>query len=149
LIVSRNDWRTKNYHAFDFWSRAPLPDFRGVFMFGVLAESCRIVAVRADEGHPLLVSTSRHVTQGIVGVTNEKWRRNELSATSQVVAGDPYELRLAGLEKWKVVSTVVSAADRAAGVRFTAQSQEAGWLRVTIASKDSRAVKWSVNCESK
>ena len=141
MIASRNDWRTKTYHAFDFWSRAPLPDFRGVFMFDVPAESCRIVAVRADEGHPVLVSNSRHVTQGIGDVTNEKWRRNELSATSQVVAGDPYE--------WKVVSTVVSAADRAGGVRITAQSQEAGWRRLTIASKDSRAVKWSVNCESK
>ena len=77
--------------------------------------------------------------------TKNKWapqcRQSGLSATSQVVAGDPYE--------WKVVSTVVSAADRAGGVRITAQSQEAGWLRLTIASKDSRAVKWSVNCESK
>ena len=85
--------------------------------------------------------------------TKNKWapqcRQSGLSATSQVVAGDPYELRLAGLKKWKVVSTVVSAADRAGGVRITAQSQEAGWRRLTIASKDSRAVKWSVNCESK
>jgi hypothetical protein len=140
---------TKTYHAFDFWNRAPLPGFRGVFAFDVPAESCRVVAVRADEGHPVLVSTSRHLTQVIVDVSGEKWRRNQLSATSQLVAGDPYELRIAGLEKWKVVSTTVSAADRAAGVRITAQSQEAGWLRVTIASKDSRAVKWSVNCESK
>ena len=140
---------TKTYHAFDFWSRAPLPDFSGVFAFEVPAESCRVVAVRADEGHPVLVSTSRHVTQGIVDVSGERWRRNQLSATSQVVAGDPCELRIAGLDKWKVVSSTVSAADRAAGVRITAQSQEAGWLRVTIASKDSRAVKWSVNCESK
>ena len=141
--------QTKTYHAFDFWSHAPLPDFRGAFAFDVSAESCRVVAVRADEGHPVLVSTSRHITQGIVDVSGEKWRRNQLSATSQVVAGDPYELRIAGLEKWKVVSTNVSAADRAAGVRITAQSQEAGWLRVTMASKDSRAVKWSVNCEAK
>ena len=137
------------YHAFDFWSQQPLPTFKGEFQFDVPAESCRVIAVRKAEGHPVLVSTSRHVTQGIVDVAGEQWRSDRLSGVSQVVGGDPYELRIAGLEKWKVVSTAVSAADRAAGVRITARSQEAGWLGVTIVSKESRAVKWSVKCMAK
>src|SRR5262249_54370891 len=61
----------RSYHAFDFWSRIALPDFRGAFEFSLPAQSCRVVALRAAEDHPVLVSTSRHVTQGIVDVTNE------------------------------------------------------------------------------
>ena len=35
--------------------------------------SCRILALRACEDHPVLVSTSRHVTQGMVDVESEAW----------------------------------------------------------------------------
>jgi hypothetical protein len=140
---------SKTYHAFDFWSNTPLPDFRGSFAFDVPGVSCRVIAIRAAEEHPILVSTSRHVTQGVVDVSGEKWQRNQLSVISQVVAGDPYELRMAGLEKWKAVSASVSAADQAAGVTIAVSSREAGWLRVTIVSKDSRSVKWTVKCDPK
>ena len=64
---------TKTYYAFDFWSKSPLPSFKGSFQFEVPAESCRVIAVRAAEGHPVLVSTSRHVTQGMVDVSDENW----------------------------------------------------------------------------
>ena len=86
----------KTYHAFDFWANTPLPDFHGRFQASIEPNACRVVAVRADEGHPLLISTSRHVTQGIIDVTGEKWSGNALSGASQLIANDPYELRIAG-----------------------------------------------------
>jgi hypothetical protein len=137
------------YHAFDFWDKVPLPAFRGEFKFKVPGQSCRVIAARAAAGHPVLVSTSRHVTQGIVDVSAEKWNAaaQELSATSQVVGGDPCELRIAGLDDgpWKLVSAVVSQADQAAGVTLTAMPPvpgETGWVRVLAASPTSRTVQW-------
>ena len=120
----------KTYHAFDFWSGAPLPNFTKEFGFDVPGESCRVVAVRAAEAHPVLVSTSRHVTQGMVDVADERWSSaNRLTATSQIVAHDPYELRVAGLrdgnKSWKLVSSKVSATDRRAGVEIESASQRA------------------------
>ncbi len=136
------------YHAFDFWARAPLPAFRGALAFEVPAESCRMVAVRRQEGRPVLVSTSRHVTQGIVDVTDERWADGVLSGSSRVVGGDAYELRVAGLRDgggWQPTAWKVSAADAAAGVTIEPVSQgEDGWLRLVIRSRESRAVAWSV-----
>jgi hypothetical protein len=160
---------TKTYHAFDFWSKQPLPDFKGEFKFDVPAESCRVIAVRADEGHPVLVSTSRHVTQGIVDVTNETWKDETLSATSQVVGNDPYEIRIAagGWNGWnreaskadrEKTNTIVnddeaiasvSAADKAAGVTITKMPVAKGWFCFKINSPTSRAVQWSVTSKTR
>jgi hypothetical protein len=143
----------KNYYAFDFWSRSALPSFKGAFNFDLPAESCRVVAVRAAEGHPVLVSTSRHVTQGILDVSAENWDSSSgtLTGVSQVVGEDPYELRIAGLNdgpsKWRFVSASATAKATTENVAVASEAVavcEDGWLRVLITSKDSRAVAWSV-----
>jgi hypothetical protein len=143
----------QTYFAFDFWDNAPAPSFSGEFSYQVRAQSCRVIAVRAAAGHPVLVSTSRHVTQGMVDVVAEKWSGlpRTLSGTSQVVGDDLYELRVAGLndhdKNWRLVSATVSAADRAAGVTVAARpvtAGEEGWVRVVVSSKDSRSVNWSL-----
>lgn len=147
----------KSYFAFDFWSGLPLPSFKRAFNFDLPAESCRVIAVRAAEGHPVLVSTSRHVTQGIVDVTNEKWDSAHctLSGVSEIVASDPYELRIAGLNgegsKWKLVSASISAGEIANGVAITpeaARSCDNGWVRVLLESKNNRAVAWQIKFAS-
>lgn len=107
--------------------------------------------MRAADGHPLLVSTSRHVSQGILEVTGEKWdeRSRVLSGTSKVIGADPYELRIAGLSEgsktWHLLSATVSSSDQDAGVTTAAEPiREEGWLRVAIDSKESRPVSWSL-----
>ena len=145
------------YHAFDFWSQQPLPDFKGQFKFNVPAESCRVVALRQAEDHPLLVSTSRHITQGIVDVTGEQWdnRSTTLSAASQVVANDPCELRIAGLTdggmRWRPVAVEVARQDRANGVTASIRPNKEdgeGWCRVRLSSPLSRSIQWAVQFEA-
>jgi hypothetical protein len=143
----------KKYYAFDFWANSPAPTILDVFNCELSPTSCRVVAVRSMEGHPVLVSTSRHVTQGIVDVTGETWNaaRKTLSGVSHVVGNDPYEMRLAGLEeagiKWKLIATKVSEQDQAAGVAIGCKPTVAGekdWCRVGIDSKTSRSVRWTL-----
>ena len=143
----------KNYYAFDFWANSPLPSFQGGFKCEVSPASCRVIAVRGAENHPVLVSTSRHVTQGIVDVTGENWNaaRKTLSGVSQIVGNDSYELRVAGLDaggkKWRPVSVTVSEKDKAAGVTITSKpavASEDGWQRIEIDAKESRAVHWTL-----
>jgi len=143
----------KTYYVFDFWANSPGPSFAGDFKCHVPPNSCRILAVRSAEDHPVLVGTSRHVTQGMVDVTEEAWNgsRKILSGVSQVIGNDPYELRVAGLEgtgkKWKLVNATVSVQDEAAGVTILpapAKAGEDGWLRVRIDAKASRAVRWAL-----
>jgi hypothetical protein len=142
----------RTHHAFDFWADAPLPEFSEEVKIEVPAESCRIVAARAAEGRPVLVSTSRHVTQGIVDVKEERWDGQTLSGLSEVVAGDPYELRIAGLKDgpgWTFMGAQVSAEDAAAGVTIEslpARPGEEGWLRLALrGNTGNRAVRWSAS----
>lgn len=141
----------KSYYAFDFWSNSPAPSFQGDFKCEVPRTACRILAVRGRENHPVLVSTSRHITQGMVDITSETWDAEKMTLTgvSQIVGNDPYELRVAGLDeagkRWKLVSAQVAAKDRAAGVLLTckpANPDENGWCRVGIDNKATLAVHW-------
>ncbi len=143
----------KTFFAFDFWANAPARAFSSEFNYEVPAQSCRIIALRAAAGHPVLVSTSMHVSQGILEVSGEDWNvaANTLSGTSRVIGNDPYELRIAGLEdggrKWKLASATVSAADKAAGVTIQPgplAAGEEGWLRVRVNSAETRSIKWSL-----
>lgn len=84
------------YVAFDFWGNQLFGTFTDKLSVELSPASCLILAVRPVENHPILLSTSQHVTQGIVDVSEEKWdpEKKTLSGVSRVVAGDDYELRI-------------------------------------------------------
>jgi len=82
--------------AFDFWANSLTPPFKGHLTQTVAPQSCAVLALRPVLDRPQLISTSRHITQGIVDVTDERWdpKTRTLSGLSQTVANDPYELRI-------------------------------------------------------
>jgi hypothetical protein len=138
----------KTYHAFDFWDNSLLKPFHGRFATTVPPHSCRVVAVRADEGHPILLSTSRHVTQGMIDVTGENWSGHNLSAVSEVVASDPYELRIVtpySRNTWQWGEASVSDEDKAAGVTISGEEGYDNVVRLMIHSPMSRPVRWKAH----
>src|SRR5262249_3321204 len=111
-------------------------------------QSCRILAVRPALEWPQVISTSRHITQGMVDIVEEKWDEatQTLSGKSRVVGGDPYELRIvvgSASKGWTVAACAVSAADRDAGAGITVKQAE-GLVRARIESPASREVRWSL-----
>ncbi len=134
--------------GFDYWTNA----FVGPFTDSVAAEiapaSCRVIALRPALDRPQLVSTSRHICQGVIDVADEAWRPkdNTYAAVSKVVADDPYELRFAagtGPVPAKAVAAEVSDEDRDADVAI--EITDAGPdARVVITSGTSRDVTWRV-----
>lgn len=138
----------KSYYAFDYWAGKPMADIAQVYQFELPAVSCQILSLRAKEDHPVLVSTSRHVMQGMVDVKKESWKHRTLSGVSELIANDPCELRIAGMKDgkgWKPAKATVSAKDAAAGVTIEVLPQtEEGWLRIKVMTPKSRTVKWSV-----
>ena len=137
----------KEYEVFDYWQNELLSPIRGNLALPVPGQSCRVLAVRPQSDHPQLLSTSRHITQGIVDVLEEKWdkRTKTLHGRSKVVGGDPYELRivLPRDTNWRVDSVELSPNDRSIGINEGfVESPEL--LRVTLKSPASREVAWSV-----
>ena len=82
------------YAAFEYWTNTLLAPVRDRLHFKLPASSSAVIAIRPASPRPQVVSTSRHITQGLIDLSNETWRDEELSGTSKVVAGDPYEIRI-------------------------------------------------------
>ncbi len=84
------------YLAFDFWRNQFLDPISSSKEFDVPPGSCRVIALVNKADHPQLISTSRHVTQGLVDIEKVNWddASKTLSGTSRVVINDPYELRI-------------------------------------------------------
>jgi hypothetical protein len=139
----------KEYVGFDFWANKFLPPFKEKVQADLPSGgSCRILAIQPLLDHPQLLSTSRHVTQGMVDVTGEIWdaAQSTLAAASKVVADDPYELRIVvpgGEKAWHAAAVSVSADDQTAGVKAVFK-QDGLRLRATITSPASREVQWRV-----
>lgn len=136
------------YLAFDYWGNALAPSLEGRLQMRVPPRSCVVLAVRPRLDRPELLSTSRHITQGIVDVLDERWNgfTKTLSGESQVVQHDPYELRIAASsadQSWFVDRAEVSSADNLAGVKVGC-NQTNGLVRVTIDSSANRTVVWKV-----
>ncbi len=136
VYLARCDLPTNvQYVAFDFWKNAFVPPFRGSLLSTVPAHGCRILALRPVEDHPFLIGTSRHITQGIIDVKSERWdsAKNTIFGQSEVVADDPYELRIYAPQGWKVQS---------AGQWQTAQ--EGTGVRVMINPAKTGPLNWKV-----
>jgi hypothetical protein len=131
------------YVAFDYWSNGLLPLFKDKLVRTLPARTCEDLSVRVLADHPQLISTSRHITQGFIDVLKEEWKNNTLNGTSELVADDPYELR---------ITTLVSEGGFALeGVKVDNQDvtieskTEEGLVRVMLRSKKSARVQWFVS----
>jgi hypothetical protein len=141
----------KEYVGFDFWANKFIPPFSGALTATLPGASSRIMAIRPVSEFPQLLSTSRHVTQGIIDVTDEKWdaAKSQLSATSKMVGNDPYELRIvvpSSDKSWRATGIKVSDEDVAAGVKASIK-QDGPRIRAALSSPVSREVKWQVAFE--
>jgi hypothetical protein len=138
----------KRFVGYDYWADRFVPPFADRLRCTVAPGSCRVLAVRPESDHPQLVSTSRHVTQGIVDVLEESWDADNLvlHGRSRVVGGDPYELRIllpTGEQSYLVARAEASAADRDALAQV--QFEQAGpKVRVRIEATTSATVDWTV-----
>ena len=99
--------KIEKYVAYDFWKDELLEPF-DVLKTTLPKESCKVLAIRPVGDHPLLLSTSRHVSQGIIDVLREEW--NEETKTLSIQAVIPpkfkYELRVYNpnsgqLDRWQ------------------------------------------------
>jgi hypothetical protein len=139
----------RHFVGFDYWDNKFVKPFIGSLSAKLRPSSCKIISILEWRGRPALVSTSRHITQGIVDLTEEKWnqRANILSGKSKVVGNDPYEIRIYTHSRvWQGKRVKVSEGDRRAGVTADIKQEDQG-IRVTIKSPENREVSWEIGFE--
>ena len=105
--------KVEQYVAFDFWNNEFIEPFTEL-KTTVPKESCKILAVRAVEDRPVLLSTSRHITQGLLEVQSEEWNSDEqtLTIVTEIPRGLSYELRVfdpgvGELQRWTAPNDLV------------------------------------------
>jgi hypothetical protein len=140
------DAQNAKFVGFDYWGNAFIPAFSGKTDFDVPPGTCKIIALRRASDHPELLSTSRHVSQGLADVIEANWdaAKHTLRGKSKLVGNDPYELRI-DAASMKVADASVSADDHGAGVTAAQANQQGRQVRVSITSPATREVTWEVH----
>lgn len=138
--------QAKRYVGYDYWADRFVPSFADRLQCTLEPGSCRILAVRAESDHPQLISTSRHITQGIVDVIEERWDADDLTlrGRSKIVGGDPYELRIVVPTNPKYVLDDVTISPKQGDESISPQGKQDGSkLRIRIQLEKSQVVNWN------
>ncbi len=100
---------TKKYLAYEKWSDRYLGEFKKSITLKLNPTSSQILSIHERPDHPIVLSTSRHVTQGAADIVSEEWNASTktLSVTSGNLVEGTYSAVLyvpAGLEFDTVIS---------------------------------------------
>ena len=137
--------KADRYVGYDFWSNRFIPPFSGSISCYINNGACHIISIRPERNYPQVLSTSRHLTQGVIDLTKEKWSgaKQELSGTSEVISGDAYELRVVvpcSESSWLVDS--IMTYDPTIESSFT---QYGSVVLVKIKSEKAQNVNWNLH----
>ena len=131
----------KPHHLFEFWSKTH-DTFTGTLSRTIPGRSCVVLSINPEMTNPTVLSTSRHITQGAVDLVKAEWENGALTGASKVVAGDPYEIRIADNGK-ELTAATLGREDKNAGVTATLSKKD-GLVLLTIQSPKNRTVDWLV-----
>lgn len=132
-----------SYDVFDFWENRYLGTISDDLTASLPGAHCQVLALRKSAEHPQVLSTSRHITQGLMDIVRESWDASTrvLSGTSRVVADDPYELRITCPPGFVPAKTHLNGFD----ADVTQTAREPGFARVTILPAESGVLHWSID----
>lgn len=131
---------------FEFWSNHFLgrASYEKTPAFATASGACAVIAARKARPYPFVISTNRHVTQGLLDLRGEKYDSANLtlSGSSEVVENDLYELRIvAPDETW--------SAGAFEGGAKAAVAQEGRLIRVSWTPAAGGIVNWKLKFTKK
>ena len=133
--------KADRYVGFDYWTNRFVAPFTGKLKLALKPSSCRVISLHKLLDRPQVVSTSRHVSQGLVDIVKQSWdpKTNTLTGRSRVVGGDPYEIRIHAPTGFKVKS--IRTPDAGTKVRVKQTGRQ---VRATLTRPKTRQVSWEI-----
>jgi hypothetical protein len=90
---------SKSYHIFDFWNQKYLGQKKGTenLVADLKSEECLLVSVREVLEVPQIISTNRHIMQGMMELKDTTWDNNSntLSGNADVIGDEDFILTIA------------------------------------------------------
>ncbi|HSL22442.1 MAG TPA: NPCBM/NEW2 domain-containing protein [Vicinamibacterales bacterium] len=139
------------HHVYDFWSGTYLGAWENGVFVDVPPADVRVLTLVRSVDRPVLVSTSRHISQGWVDLLELKSGgtadRPTIAGRSRLIAGDAYRM-IVGMPR--AAPTYALAAARARGeigpVEVTWLGHQ-GYATVTLRSTSTQEVGWDLAFE--
>ena len=131
----------REYLVFEFWTQKYLGKHTGSFPAPAMDKDTgmQVFAIREAREHPWPISTTRHLSQGGVSLSDVQWDAGSatLSGTSEVVAEDPYVLTVHVPEGFKLQGAV-------AGQEKVQCAAEKEIATVRIVPSATGTIEWQV-----
>jgi len=83
-----------DYLAFEFWEQKFLGKVSGELELELRPTSVKVVALREIAGHPQIIGTNRHITQGGVELEGVNWDKRDLTLTGTLKGGREHTFNL-------------------------------------------------------
>ncbi|TNJ46056.1 hypothetical protein KFZ70_09275 [Tamlana fucoidanivorans] len=85
----------ENYDVYEYWTGS-YKEVKENLKLKIPKASCRVFSIRKKKSHPQVISTSRHITQGIVDVVEEIWdeKTKTFLLKTKNIEDDNYEIRI-------------------------------------------------------
>jgi len=122
----------RRFVGWEFWSGRFLGALSGSVELSVPPRGVRLVALQPDLGHPQFLSSDRHITQGAIGLKDQRWQDGKLTVKAELIGGFKQTLRFAVPEGYEFKSVAVDGAKASAAVEL-----EGRIVAVTVESADT------------
>ena len=129
----------QRFAAYDVWAERPLADVQQTLSATIPPHSTLTIALRSAVSRPQVIGTTRHVVQGAVDVSEERWdaATRSLQAKSTALDGRLYAVTIA-------VPRGLRARSCKADVACTLKRLESGHAVLEWPAGTTRDVNWSV-----
>lgn len=132
-----------SYYLYDFWNDQFLGEFKGTDSISVPLKPQQTLtySLHRKQNQPQILSTNRHITQGLLDLAEVKWNAETLtlSGVAKVVGGEPFIITLAD-NSYRPEKTETSSGKASIG----ADAKQKDITRLTITNAANADVKWSV-----
>ncbi len=132
------------YYCYDYWQQKRLENLSDSVTIKLPPASCSVLALRRIVDYPVVISTNRHVTQGIIDIKREEWSAAEarLQGQSELMPNTAYELFIAlpADSTHRRVRNIIT--EPALTVSFDQKDQV---LRAQFYSTKQQLVEWQIN----
>ncbi len=85
---------SSEYLVYDFFADSFIGETDDSISIDIAPYDTKVLSIRKKAMRPQLLSTSRHITQGVAEIKNMSWENNTLSIISTLVNNDPYTITL-------------------------------------------------------
>ena len=102
--------RERRFVGWEFWCGTYLGTLSEKMSLAVPPRSVRLVALQPQMDHPQFLTSDRHVTQGAVGLKDQRWADGTLALSVETVGGFPQTVRIAVPEGYALKSAAAPGA---------------------------------------